>query len=156
MFDEYGLQRASDLDDAPLPTLRHFVYCSRAAHCVDDAEVGRIVESAQRSNRAHGITGVLVYGGGVFFQWIEGPPAQIQNLIANLHSDPRHYDIVSLSQSEEKRERLYPNWEMERVETEDIRVVLKDALESVEDENSAAAIKRILDNFGSAPLLPSG
>lgn len=156
MFDEYGLQRASELDDAPLPTLRHFVYCSRAADGVDDAEVGRIFEFAQRSNRAHGITGVLVDGGGVFFQWIEGPPAQIQNLIASLHCDQRHSDIFSLSQSEEKRERLYPNWEMERVEADDIRVVLKDALESVEDENSAAAIMRTPDHFGSATLLPLG
>ncbi|AOG04274.1 BLUF domain-containing protein [Bosea sp. RAC05] len=156
MFDEYGLQRVSELDDAPQHTLRHFVYCSRAADGVDDAEVGRIVESAQRSNRARGITGVLVFGGGVFFQWIEGPPAQIQSLIASLHSDPRHYDIVSLSQSEEKRERLYPNWEMERVGVEDIRMVLQDALESVEDENSAAALKRILTHFDSAPLLSLG
>ncbi|WP_439494934.1 BLUF domain-containing protein [Bosea sp. (in: a-proteobacteria)] len=156
MFDEYGLQRVSELDDASLPRLRHFVYCSRAAEDVDDAEVGRIVESAQRRNRAHGITGVLVFGGGVFFQWIEGPPAQIKNLIASLHNDPRHYDIVSLSQSEEKRERLYPNWEMERVEANDICVVLNDALESVEDESSAAALKRIVMHFSSMPLLPPG
>lgn len=156
MFDEYGLQRASEVDDAPLHTLRYFVYCSRAADGVDDAEVGRIVEAAQRSNRARGITGVLVFGGGVFFQWIEGPPAQIQSLIASLHSDPRHYDIVSLSQSEEKRERLYPNWEMERVEADEMRVVLKDALESVEDENNAAALERILNRFDSTPLLSLG
>ncbi|WP_082358676.1 BLUF domain-containing protein [Bosea sp. AAP35] len=153
MFDEYGLQRVVELDDAPLPTLCHFVYCSRAADGVDGAEVDRIVEAAKRSNRACGITGVLVFGAGVFFQWIEGPPAQIEHLIASLHSDPRHYDIVSLSQSEEKRERLYPNWEMERVEADDIRVVLKDALDSVEDENNAAALKRILDHFDSRPLL---
>ena len=119
---------------------------------MDDAEVGRIVESAQRNNLARGITGVLVFGSGVFFQWIEGPAAQIQKLIASLHGDPRHYDIVSLSQSEEERERLYPNWEMERVEAEDIRAVLQDALESAEDENNVAALKRILDHLASGPL----
>ena len=151
MFDEFGFPRGAELDDA-MPALYNFVYCSRAAEGVDDAEVGRIVESAQRHNLAHGITGVLVYGSGVFFQWIEGPAAQIQTLIASLHGDSRHYDIVSLSQSEEERERLYPNWGMEQVEAEDIRAVLQDALASAEDENNVATLKRILEHLASGPL----
>ena len=150
MFDEPGFPGGVDLDDAA-PMLHTFVYCSRAAESVDDAEVARIVEDAQRRNLARGITGVLVFGSGVFFQWIEGPAAQMQNLIRVLHSDPRHYDVVSLDQSEEKRERLYPNWEMEQVGANDIRAVLQDALESAEDENSVAALS-ILEHLGSGPL----
>lgn len=152
MFDEYGLGRGVELDDAALPALHHFAYCSRVAVGVDEAEVGRIVESAQRHNLDHGITGVLIFNRGVFFQWIEGPVDQVKRLIANLHGDPRHFDIVSLSQSEDKRERLYPNWEMERVEAADIREVLLDALDSAEDKNSIAALKRVLNQLGSDPL----
>ncbi len=152
MFDEFNFRPGHELDDAALPRMMHFAYCSRAADGVDDGEVGRIVESAQRSNLGRGITGVLVFGRGIFFQWIEGPAAQIQNLIANLHSDPRHYDIVTLSQSEEERERLYPNWGMELVEADDIRAVLQDALESAEDEYNIAALKRILNHFESSAL----
>ena len=151
MFDELGFPRGPKLDDAA-PALFHFVYCSRAADGVDDVEVDRIVESAKRHNLARGITGVLVFGSGVFFQWIEGPAAQIQKLIVSLHGDSRHYDIVSLSQSEEERERLYPNWEMEKVEADDIRAVLQDALESAEDQNNAAALNRILEHLDSGPL----
>ncbi len=152
MFDEYGFPRGAELDEAALPALYHFVYCSRAADGVDDAEVGRIVETARRHNPARGITGVLVFGSGVFFQWIEGPAAQIQKLIASLHGDSRHYDIVSLSQSEEERERLYPNWDMEKVEPQDIRLVLQEALESAEDINNVAALTRILKQLDSGPL----
>ena len=155
MFDEFGFPRVDDLD-VDAPTLLNFAYCSRAADGVDDDEVGRIVESAQRRNLACGITGVLVFGSGVFFQWIEGPAAQVQKLIASLHGDSRHYDIVWLNQSEEKRERLYPNWEMERVEAEDIRAVLQDALESAENENNVAALKRILEHLASGPLNSAG
>ena len=151
MFDEPGFPRGPQFDDAAL-ALYHFVYCSRAADGVDDAEVGRIVEAAQRNNLAHGITGILVFGSGVFFQWIEGPATQIHKLIATLHGDPRHYDIVSLSQSEEERERLYPNWEMERVGAEDIRTVLEDALDSAENQNNVATLKRILAHIASGPL----
>jgi len=119
---------------------------------VDDAEVSRLIDSAQRHNLAYGITGLLVFGSGIFFQWIEGPAAEVRKLMANLHGDPRHYDIVSLDQSEEKRERLYPNWQMERVSADDIREVLQDALESAEDESNIAALKRILDHLATRSL----
>jgi len=152
MLDEYGFFRGAELDEGALPALYHFVYCSRAADGVDDAEVGRIVESAQRHNLARGITGVLVFGSGIFFQWIEGPAAEMQNLIASLHGDSRHHDIVTLSQSEEERERLYPNWDMEKVEAEDIRLVLQDALESTEDKDNIAALTRILQQLDSGRL----
>ena len=155
MFDEFGFPGGADLDDAA-PMLYTFVYCSRAAEGIDDVEVGRIVEAAQRRNLARGITGVLVFGSGVFFQWIEGPAAQMQNLIASLNGDPRHYDVVALDQSEEKRERLYPNWEMERVEADDIRAVLQDALGTAEDANNVAALKRILEHLNSGPLRSLG
>lgn len=156
MFDEYGIRRGADLDEVALPKLYHFVYCSRAAEGVDDAEVCRIVETAQRNNLAHGVTGVLVFGSGVFFQWIEGPAVEIQKLIATLHRDKRHYDIVSLSQSEEERERLYPNWDMEKVEADDIRLVLQDAFESAEDKNNRVALKRILEQLDLGSLDPLG
>ena len=151
MFDEPGFPGNSDPDFAA-PILQTFVYCSRAAEGVDDVEVGRIVASAQRRNLARGITGMLVFGSGVFFQWLEGPPAQMQSLVASLHGDSRHYDVVALDRSEEKRERLYPNWQMEQVEAEDIREVLQDALASAEDENNVAALKRILERLASGPL----
>ncbi|MDT7950317.1 MAG: BLUF domain-containing protein [Acetobacteraceae bacterium] len=151
MFDEPGLPRDPD-DDATAPTLYTFVYCSRAAEGVGDAEVDRIIEAAQRHNLTCGITGVLVFGSGVFFQWIEGPGAEVRKLVASLHGDPRHYDIVSLDQSEERRERLYPNWQMERVGADDIREVLQDALESAEDENNVAALRRILDHLATRSL----
>lgn len=150
MFDEIGFPRGAELDDAGLPALYHFVYCSRAADGVDDLEVGRIVERAQRHNLARGITGMLAFSSGVFFQWIEGPAAEVKKLIASLHGDSRHFDIVSLEQSEEKRERLYPNWAMEKVEAEDIRAVLEDALESAGDENNVATLRRILDQLSPA------
>ena len=151
MFDEFGFP--SDADSAYAgPILDTFVYCSRAAEGVDDAEVDRLIELSQRRNVARDITGVLVFGSGVFFQWIEGPPAQVENLIASLHGDSRHYDIVTLDRSVEKRARLYPNWEMERVGADDIRAVLQEALESAKSENNIAALTRILKHLDSGPL----
>jgi hypothetical protein len=156
MFDEPGSPRGVEQADASLPLLHHIVYCSRAADSVDDAEVGRIVASAQRNNPALGITGVLVFGGGVFFQWIEGPRASIEGLMALLQRDPRHHDIVSLDETEEARERLYPDWDMERVEADDIRDVLHDALGTAADSNNVAALGRILGQLESGPVRSLG
>ncbi len=152
MFDEFNFLGGDEDFEPAAVTLETFVYCSRAADGVDAAEVSRLIEYSQRRNVARDITGVLVFGSGVFFQWIEGPPAEVQILIASLHSDTRHYDIVTLDQSVEKRERLYPNWEMELVEVDDIRAVLEEALDSAEDENNIAALTRILAHLASGPL----
>ena len=151
MFDEIGFPRGPDLDDGAT-ILDTFVYCSRAADGVDDVEVDRMIEWSQRRNVQRNITGVLVFGSGVFFQWFEGPPAEVENLIASLHGDPRHYDIVPLDRSVEKRERLYPNWEMERVGADNIRAVLQDALESAEDETHTATLTRILKHLDLGSL----
>ncbi len=151
MFDEFGFPRDAD-SDYGARILGTFVYCSRAAEGVDDVEVGRIIEWSRRRNVARGITGVLVFGGGVFFQWIEGPPAQVEKLIASLHGDPRHHDVVTLDRSVEKRARLYPDWDMELVGADDIRAVLQDALESAEDENNMAALRRIVGHLESSPV----
>jgi hypothetical protein len=151
MFDEYGFPDDADADPAAI-LLETFVYCSLASEGVDAEEVSRLVAFSQGRNVARGITGVLVFGSGVFFQWIEGPPAEVRTLIANLHSDTRHHDIVTLDQSVDKRERLYPHWDMEPVEADDLREVLESALESTEDEGSLAALQRILGHLASGPL----
>lgn len=151
MYDEFGFSGDAHPDLAA-PLLATFVYCSRAAAVVDDAEVDKIIAWSQSRNVARDITGVLVFGSGVFFQWIEGPPTQVESLIASLHGDRRHHDIVPLDRSVERRERLYPNWEMERVGADDIRAVLEDALESAEDDRNIAALQRIIAHLDSGPL----
>ncbi|MGY6552344.1 MAG: BLUF domain-containing protein [Erythrobacter sp.] len=155
MFDEPGFPSGHDWDFNEI-TLKTFVYCSRAAQGVDSAEVDRIIEFSQRRNAARGITGVLVFGSGVFFQWIEGPPAEVEKLIASLHGDARHEDVVVLDLTVERRERLYPGWEMELVEADDLRTVLHDALECAEDANNIASLKRILEHLDSEPLAKFG
>ena len=106
-----------------LPLLYNLVYCSRAATGVDDAEVGRIIEVSRRNNPRQGITGLLVFGGGIFFQWLEGPRDNVTQLKLALSKDARHDTIITLSENEEVRERMFPNWDMELVTGGDIRDV---------------------------------
>lgn len=152
MYDEPGFEQDEAPDDPTLPLLNQLVYCSRAAEGVDDAAVGRIVAAARRHNPAHDITGLLVFGSGVFFQWLEGPRAQIAGLMAIIHADPRHRDVVTLSETEEVRERLFPEWDMERVDAANIREVLEDALDAAEDPGNVTALTRMLERLDEGPL----
>jgi hypothetical protein len=76
----------------------------------------------------------------------------MEKLIATLHAGPRHYGIVALSEGEEARERMYPRWHMEQVESDDIREVLHDALDTVDDPNNVAALNRILKQLDCRSL----
>jgi hypothetical protein len=127
-----------------LPLLYNTVYCSRAAAGIDEAAVNRIIAVAQRVNPVNGITGLLVFGSGVFFQWLEGPRAHVTQLMSNIKRDARHDTVVALTENEEVRERLFPDWAMERVTADDIRTVLEDALGTAEDPNHVKALHRLL------------
>jgi hypothetical protein len=126
------------------PLLYNVVYCSRAVPGIDADAVDRIIVSAQRNNPRWGITGMLVFGEGVFFQWLEGPRDAILRLLDLLRSDVRHGQIVLLSEVEEARERLFPQWDMELVDAEHIRDVLADALEDEHAPHDAAALRALL------------
>jgi hypothetical protein len=126
------------------PLLYNFVYCSRAARGVDAEAVDRIIASARRNNPKFGITGLLFFGGGLFLQWLEGPRASILQLIDLLQNDSRHSGLVTLSRSEEARERLFGDWDMELVGPEEIREVLEDAITTATEPQSAEGLRRML------------
>jgi hypothetical protein len=134
------------------PLLYNLVYCSRATSLMDDTEVTRILDSARRRNPAQGITGLLVFGSGIFFQWLEGPRDNVTQLMDLLKADPRHDSIVELTADEEVRERLFPDWDMEFVAAEDIRDVLLDALDETPDGKSAEALRSMLEELDSGPI----
>ncbi len=134
------------------PVLFNLVYCSRAAKGVDQAAVEQMVATARRKNAEHGITGMLVFGAGVFFQWLEGPRANVLQLMSLIQADARHHDVIELSVVEEVRERLFPDWDMELVGAEHIREVLVDAHGSVTEAPNQVALARLLADLESGQL----
>jgi hypothetical protein len=95
---------------------------------------------------------MLVFGGGIFFQWLEGPRDNVSQLMRNLQADPRHHDFVSLGTSEEVRERLFPDWDMELVNNADIRDVLIDALDTAKDAKNVQALTLLLAQLDAGEL----
>jgi hypothetical protein len=131
-------------DDEVLSLLYNLVYCSRVAEGVDASEVDRIIATSRRNNAAHGITGLLVFGSGIFFQWLEGPRESVTELMARIEKDPRHRAVVVLDSDEEVRERVFGEWDMELVSAEDLRNVLVDALANAKQPGSAQSLREML------------
>jgi hypothetical protein len=74
-----------------------YVYISRAQFSGDvPRELARIEAQARAYNSTQGIRGALVYMGGFFMQWLEGPQAAVTALAQRLRTDPRHRDFYEL------------------------------------------------------------
>jgi hypothetical protein len=101
---------------------------------------------SRRNNAIHGITGLLVHGAGLYFQWLEGPPKALQNLMAKICKDPRHDSLVILGANFDEPERVFPQWDMEPVGPEEIHQVLVDAIGSIKTETNGALLELMLDH----------
>ena len=95
---------------------------------------------------------MLVFGSGIFFQWLEGPRDNVTALMSRLRNDRRHDSIVLLSEVEDVRERLFPDWDMELVTGDHIRDVLQDALDSATDAQNAQALGVLLTELDAGRL----
>jgi hypothetical protein len=122
-------------------------YCSRGIPDLDGESFRQIISVARRNNAIHGITGLLVFGGGLYFQWLEGPPKALQNVMAKICQDPRHDSLVILGNNSNEPERVFPNWDMEPVGPEQIHEVLVDAIGSIKTETNGALLELLLDHI---------
>ena len=124
--------------------LFNLVYASTVTDGVSSADVDDIISASHRNNSSVGITGILVLGSGIFFQWIEGPKEEVMSLVKLIETDRRHELMTVLSTDEEIRERIFPSWDMELVDADHIQEVLQDALETARDDRSVAALQLLL------------
>jgi hypothetical protein len=93
--------------------LVRLLYASRALD--DSAEViESILAQSRQHNPAHGITGILCHGGGVYLQALEGGRQAVSHLYGRIQRDARHKDVVLLHY-EEITERRFGGWTMGQV-----------------------------------------
>ena len=133
-------------------SIHNLVYCSQASADLGDEVIASIIATARHHNPRLGITGLLVFGQGIFFQWLEGPRDNVTGLLARIAADTRHTHLVVLRQEDDIRDRLFPEWDMEWVEAADIREVLEDALEQSADEKQQRMLSQMLSEIQSGPL----
>lgn len=86
-------------------------YRSRAVAAPTEGDLDTILCKAQQRNRAEGLTGLLIYDRGCYFQWLEGPAQALSRVWESIRRDSRHRDIHVLRQESVPR-RFFGAWDM--------------------------------------------
>lgn len=92
--------------------LQCFLYHSLLAEGQGADCVAAIVKAARQFNAEHALTGLLVFDGWRFGQYLEGPAPALQGLIQRLSRDSRHTAFTPVLQAELEGARRYPIWSM--------------------------------------------
>jgi len=76
-------------------------YTSKSIKELADAEVESIFESTVSNNEARGITGILLYNSGHFFQVLEGDKDEVKKLFYDsIYPDKRHSEVLIVMEKE--------------------------------------------------------
>ncbi|GAB4186718.1 MAG: hypothetical protein Tsb002_11430 [Wenzhouxiangellaceae bacterium] len=100
-------------------------YCSTASFASGkdrqgvDPELSRILILSRRNNRQREIGGVLHFGNGYFFQYLEGNMDQVDALYGRICRDNRHTEVVQLVRRP-LSSRLFADWSMKFVAIEEV------------------------------------
>lgn len=92
-------------------TLRRLIYISSAAGEFGQSELDEILARSRSNNEARGLTGLLLFHDGCFFQVLEGEPAVVEQTFATISRDTRHSGVIVL-ESRAVSERGFPQWSM--------------------------------------------
>ena len=94
--------------------IKRLKYVSHFARPMSESDLAELSDECTQGNLEHGITGVLMVSGEVFFQVLEGAPDKVDLIYEKIRHDPRHRDVVMLA-DESANERLFPDWTMQMV-----------------------------------------
>lgn len=91
--------------------LEAIAYTSTAVGHPTDAELHDLLVKARAQNELNGVTGVLLYHDGSFFQYFEGPPRGMEVVYERIRIAPMHRGIIELMRAPVK-ERAFSEWLM--------------------------------------------
>lgn len=141
-------------------TFQTVIYTSKAAKRPTKASLQALAEISSRNNALIGVTGLLLYSSGTFFQLIEGNQAVLGRLYRRIESDRRHYAMRVLYKGSMVK-RNFPEWCMGLLNLDDPwekdseskqlieRAFLIDHVLSDHERNiPLAMVREFIDQFG--------
>lgn len=100
-------QVISLLDNSTYQILYHSV----AVQSFTETEIQALLEQARGFNGQHCLTGILLYSDGRFVQLLEGDEQSVRQLYARIQQDPRHTQVVTVSEGPGPGRR-FADWSM--------------------------------------------
>ena len=92
-------------------SVNYVFYCSTATRVFKQSELVELLTKAKENNERHQLSGMLLYRGDLFIQWLEGPEAELDALLARIKQDRRHRNIRVMSRGVLSA-RAFPDWSM--------------------------------------------
>ena len=125
----------------------HIGYVSVAEGKWDEKKLADLERQAVENNTKNQVTGLLVFDGSHFFQYLEGSDDAVMPLYQSIERDPRHSSVTLLS-SEAVKERLFAKWAMKLFLPKDFnledRVHILDLLSQKHEKESIPTILKSL------------
>lgn len=116
----------------PAEAVSALVYRSRSRIFLSSEQLIALEKNARVRNESMSITGMLLFDGTYFFQYLEGPEEAVQTLFLRILEDSRHHHIIKLL-DDYAPARKFPHWGMQ---------LLK--VQSQSDETAEAMITRLV------------
>lgn len=91
--------------------LVHLIYCSTASAAFDESQLAALLGRSRANNARLGISGMLLYVEGSFFQVLEGAERDVAGLYARISADQRHHRVVQIIHESIAR-RDFGDWTM--------------------------------------------
>ncbi len=91
--------------------MNYLVYVSTSVEPLSNEDLTQLLLKSRINNSKAGITGMLLYNSGTFFQVLEGEEQELNSLFERVKHDSRHKGIIKLK-SGNIPERHFPDWSM--------------------------------------------
>ncbi|MDT3405204.1 BLUF domain-containing protein [Mucilaginibacter terrae] len=91
--------------------MKYLVYISTASHLLNEDELLEILQTSRKNNEENNLTGMLLYGEGVFIQVLEGEEDALAKTYHSIERDDRHRSILKMTEGT-ITERNFPDWRM--------------------------------------------
>jgi hypothetical protein len=121
------------------------VYTSSAREPFSPLALRALLDQSRAANDTRGVTGMLLYRTGRFFQVLEGPEAEVRSLVSVIAHDPRHIDMRVIMEEPIGR-RQFADWSMgyESIQapTENAPAGFRDTFDDLNAEDDASAVTR--------------
>ncbi|MGY2134494.1 BLUF domain-containing protein [Hymenobacter sp. HD11105] len=113
LLEQYadGLLTLDEVEDLLTRSVYHVLYHSRATAPPSEAGLQALLTQSRRYNACHQLSGLLLYSAGRYVQVLEGAEADVQTVYARIQRDPRHEQVVTLSQGPQPQRR-FADWSL--------------------------------------------
>ena len=123
------------------------LYISETTAEMSAEQIHAIAQHSRRNNAMQGITGLMLTGGCVFAQVLEGPELNVLRLYVKIIEDSRHFNC-QLAHISPVTERLFENWFMAAIKATPLEFEhLADLRAHREESVSSMAFTKLMQQF---------